>query len=71
MYKRQRLEKIEQIIRERDRRGLPTLYTTNHNIEEVYAKWGKRTGDIVAKAHWVAVGGVKLRLTTRKAADAW
>lgn len=66
-----RLEKIEQIIRERDRRGLPTLYTTNHSIEEVYAKWGKRTGDIVAEAHWVAVGGVKLRQTTRKAAEAW
>ena len=65
-YTNNRLETLEDIIRERDRRGLPFLLTTNLTVEQVYDLWQPQIADIVAKAHWVEVGGVKLRHTTRK-----
>jgi len=65
-----RLEKAEEIIRERDRLGAPTLYTTNYSLAQVYERWQPRIADIVAKAHWVAVAGAKLR-STAKEAGAW
>lgn len=65
-----RLEKVEEIIRERDRLGQPTLYTTNLTMAQVYERWQPRIADIVAKAHWVAVAGAKLRQTGKESA-AW
>lgn len=61
-----RLELIENIIRERDRRGLPFMATTNLSKDEFYAGWQPQIADIVAKAHWVQIGGVKLRQTATK-----
>lgn len=61
-----RLELIENIIRERDRRGLPFMGTTNLSKDEFYAGWQPQIADIVAKAHWVQIGGVKLRQTAVK-----
>lgn len=58
-----RLELIEAIIRERDRRSLPFLGTTNLSQSEFYSKWQPQIADIVAKAHWVPLGGLKLRET--------
>lgn len=65
-YTNNRLETLEDIIRERDRRGLPFLITTNLTLEQVYELWQPQIADIVAKAHWVEIGGVKLRQTARK-----
>ena len=61
-----RLELIENIIRERDRRGLPFMATTNLSKDEFYSGWQPQIADIVAKAHWVQIGGVKLRQTAVK-----
>lgn len=70
-YTDNRLENVEQIIRGRDRAGLPTLITTNLNLQQVYELWEPQIADIVAKYHWVTMGGAKLRQTAQKAADAW
>lgn len=69
-YTQDRREIVETIIRARDRAGLPTLYTTNLTKEEISdgELWDKQIGDIVQKAHWVKVGGVKLRDTQQKVA---
>jgi hypothetical protein len=41
---------------------LPTLITTNHNIEQFYSLWGERTADVVAEmCAWIHLGGEKLR----------
>lgn len=69
-YSDDRLEIIETVVRSRDRSGLPMLYSTNMSLTDVYAKWKPRIADIVAKAHWVQVGGVKLR-QTREKAETW
>lgn len=70
-YTSDRKEIVETLIRERDRAGLPFLVTTNLSIEQVYEMkgWDKRIADVVAKAHWINVGGVKLRQTSRKAKE--
>jgi len=68
--KSDRLEKVEQIIRERDRRALPTMYTTNLNLDEIYQRWEPRIADIVAKSHWVQMGGLKLRNTSTES-EVW
>lgn len=65
-----RKEIMEAIIRERDRRGLPLMATTNLNRQEFVDSWGAQIGDIVSKAHWVSVDGIKLRNTTSETA-AW
>ena len=69
-YTEDRLEIIETVIRSRDRVGLPIMITTNLALKDVYASWQPRIADIVAKAHWVQVGGVKLR-QTREKVETW
>lgn len=69
-YSNDRLELVENIIRERDRRGLPFMATTNLSKDEFYDCWRPQIADIVAKAHWVQIGGVKLRQTTKNV-EAW
>ncbi len=66
-YTDDRLEIVETIIRSRDRSNLPTMITTNLTLKDVYANWQPRIADIVAKSHWVQIGGVKLRQTREKA----
>lgn len=65
---------VEAVIRGRaDRPNMPPfLITTNLTLDEMYSekRWGRRITDIVAKAHWITMGGVKLR-QTREAAEAW
>lgn len=58
-----RLEKLESIIRMRDAHHLRTMATTNLTLDEFYKKWGDRIADIMAKSHWISMGGVKLRNT--------
>lgn len=69
-YTEDRLEIIETVIRSRDRANLPVLITTNMTLSDVYSRWQPRIADIVAKAHWVQVGGAKLR-QTREKAETW
>lgn len=69
-YTNNRLEIIEDIIRERDRRGLPFMATTNLTLDQMRELWQPQIADIIAKAHWVEVAGVKLRQTTRKV-ESW
>lgn len=65
---------VEAIIRGRaDRPNMPPfMITTNLTLDEMYSekKWGKRIADVVAKAHWVPMGGLKLR-QTRQTAELW
>lgn len=57
-----RRQSMEDIIRHRHGRDLPTLITTNLTKEQAYTHWSERTADVLAEmAHWVPVGGVKLR----------
>lgn len=65
-YSPDRLEIVEKIVRGRHANNLPFVATTNLTLEDFYQAWGERIGDIVATAHWVEVGGVKLRNTVRK-----
>jgi DNA replication protein DnaC len=67
-YSDDRLEIVENVVRTRDRAGLPMLISTNLSLTDVYAKWKPRIADIVAKAHWVQIGGIKLRQTREKVA---
>lgn len=69
-YRPDRLEIVEDLIRGRDRFGNATLITTNLTLEQVYDVWQPQIADIVAKAHWVPVAGVKLRQAAQKAANA-
>lgn len=66
-FKADRLEKFEEIMRERDRKGLGFMATTNLTQSEFYDQWGKQTGDVVAKAHWVPMAGIKIRQTAKQA----
>lgn len=70
-YAADRLEKFEEILRARDRKNLPFLLTTNLTFDEMYTLWHPRIADVVAKAHWVAVGGVKLRDTATRNEEVW
>lgn len=71
-YTPDRREIVETIVRARDRAGLPTMYTTNLTLEEISdgELWDKQIGDILKKAHWVQVGGIKLR-ETREKVETW
>lgn len=66
-----RREIIEDVVRSRDRDGLPLLATTNLSLSEFTDFWQPQVADIVAQAHWVAMGGAKLRPTTQREAGAW
>lgn len=53
---------IEEIIRYRHGRDLPTLITCNVAPKEFTAMWGERTSDVVfEQAHWIFVRGERLR----------
>lgn len=67
-YSPDKREKMEDIIRYRDSRGLPFMATTNLTLDEFYKRWGSRIADIVAKAHWVEQGGHKIRSVSNRAA---
>lgn len=59
-----RLEKIESIIEARRAAYLPTFMTGNLNQDEFRAAWGDRAADrVISSAHWIPVGGEKLRQT--------
>lgn len=61
-----RLEKMEDIFRYRMGAGMPTLVTTNHTQAEFVKAWGIRTADVLdEKAHWIEVGGERLRQTRK------
>lgn len=70
-YADDRLEKLEEIIRGRDRKSLPFLLTTNLTLDEIYRLWRPRIADVVAKAHSVPIGGVKLRDTAAREEVIW
>lgn len=59
-----RLEIMEAVIRGRYANRLPTMATTNWTQEEFASNWGVWVGDIMAMAHWLKMGGVKLRHTS-------
>jgi DNA replication protein DnaC len=53
---------MEEIIRFRYARKLPTLLTLNADQDLFKLQWGERTADVVfAASHWVPVGGPRLR----------
>lgn len=53
---------VEEIIRHRHGRDLPTLITTNLNPNEFATMWGGRTADVVLEnAHWLNMTGPRLR----------
>lgn len=59
-----RWEKVESIIEFRRAEYKPTFFTTNHTQESFVAAWGQRTADRIKNmAHWLSVGGNKLRQT--------
>lgn len=61
---RDRLDKIEELIRYRYNNDLPTLMTMNIDQQEFADMWDGRSADAaIAMAHWVYVGGAKLRRT--------
>lgn len=66
-----RLEKLEEIIRGRDRMGLPMLVTTNLTTDEMYKLWKPRIADVVAKSHIVPIGGLKMRDTAQRDEVIW
>lgn len=66
-YTQDRLEIVERIIRGRHGRGLPFIATTNLGVTEFSLSWQNRIADIVRTAHWIGVGGEKLRDTIDEA----
>ena len=66
-----RREIIEDVVRSRDRDGLPIFATTNLSLAEFTDFWQPQVADIVAQAHWVSMGGTKLRATSTHEAGAW
>lgn len=53
---------MEEIIRYRHGRELPTVITCNVDLKGFSAMWGERTADVVAElSHWITLGGPKLR----------
>lgn len=59
-----RLEIMESVIRGRYANRVPTMATTNWIQEEFISNWGSWIGDIMATAHWLKMGGLKLRSTS-------
>lgn len=63
-YSNDRVEIIEDVMRYRYGHNLPTIMTCNVDPGRFWEEWGGRTGDVViAMAHWIHVGGPKLRIT--------
>ncbi|MFP4320849.1 MAG: ATP-binding protein, partial [Anaerolineales bacterium] len=60
-YSSDRIEIMESIIRGRYNRNLPFIATTNLDKNTFMSTWKPQVGDVVATAHWIKVGGVKLR----------
>lgn len=53
---------MEEIIRHRHARELPTLFTCNVDPRGFAQQWGERAADVVIElAHWVALKGEKIR----------
>lgn len=71
LYADDRLEKLEEIVRGRDRKGLPMMITTNLSRDDMYRLWKPRIADVVAKSHIVPMGGVKLRDTAARDEVIW
>ena len=62
-----RLQKIETLIDYRRASYLPTFMTTNLNQIEFREAWGDKTADrVINMAHWIRVGGIKLRQTEKE-----
>jgi len=56
---------IEEVIRYRHGRDLPTVITCNVGVEDFTKMWGGRASDVVLEAaHWIVVGGLKIRRST-------
>ena len=70
-YAPDRIEKIEEILRARDRKNLPFILTTNLSLDDMYRLWRPRIADVVAKAHQITIGGVKLRETAHREEVVW
>lgn len=72
-YTTDRKRIVEAVMRGRADRPnmLPFMFTTNLTQEEFYAKWGQRIADIVAKAHLIEMGGLKLRPTRQTTKEVW
>jgi hypothetical protein len=70
-YTRDRLEIFEDVMRARDKAGLPFMATTNLSLDQFTANWEPQIADVIAKAHWVRMGGVKLRLTSTSEVDSF
>lgn len=57
-----KLRIVEELIRHRHGRELPTLITCNIGVKEFAALWGERTSDVVfEQAHWIVMKGDRLR----------
>jgi DNA replication protein DnaC len=53
---------MEELIRYRHSKELPTMMTCNADQPEFARQWGERTADVIFEmAHWVKLGGAKLR----------
>lgn len=53
---------VEEIIRYRHGRSLPTIITCNLDMKGIADAWGDRTADVIGeRAHWIVMGGQKLR----------
>jgi DNA replication protein DnaC len=53
---------VEEIIRYRHGRSLPTIITCNLDMKGIADAWGDRTADVIGeRAHWLVMGGQKLR----------
>jgi hypothetical protein len=66
-----RVSILEEVVRYRDGHQQPTLFTTNWDLPTFLDRWGMQIGDIVAKAHWIKIGGLKLRKTVEGAVESF
>ena len=54
---------MEEIVRYRHARQLPTLFTLNADQKQFETMWGRRTADVVFNsAHWLVLSGARLRV---------
>lgn len=53
---------FEQIVRDRAGAARPTVFTCNFTADELKAQWNERAVDmLLATAHWIPMGGQRLR----------
>lgn len=53
---------LEEIIRYRHARSLPTVITCNLDLRALKVMWGERTMDVIEEAaHWIVLTGTKIR----------